>query len=242
MPSDSHVVALFDIDGTLVRTEGASPHSRAFKAAFRRVYGKECSFTVGMHGMTDLQIFTMLASDLQLDDGRHKELAMEACRYMAEIYRVRDEADGRYVALPGVRETLETLRGRGVVLGLVTGNVPEIAQDKLLAVGLAGFFSFGAFGSEGDERTVLPPLAVSRAERLTGARVDPRLVFVVGDTPRDVACALDNGYRAVAVATGHVPPQELLKAGAELVLPDLTDAGPLLRLMESAEISPRPPR
>ena len=125
MPSASHVVALFDIDGTLVRTEGASPHSRAFKAAFRRVYGKECSFTVGMHGMTDLQIFTMLASDLQLDDGRHKELATEACRYMAEIYRVRDEADGRYVALPGVRETLETLRGRGVVLGLVTGTCPR---------------------------------------------------------------------------------------------------------------------
>ena len=229
------MVALFDIDGTLIRTEGPSPHSRAFKAAFRSVYGTDCAFSVGMHGMTDLQIFTMLARDMGLGDGRPKELAAEACRSMVDIYRVRDEADGHYVALPGVKDTLKALRERGVVLGLVTGNVPEIAQDKLLAVGLAGFFSFGAYGSEGDERTVLPPLAVTRAEALTGTRIDSRHVFVVGDTPRDVACALDNGYRAVAVATGHIPLEELRKTGAELVLPDLSDTESLLRLMESSK-------
>lgn len=233
MEKNSRFVALFDIDGTLVRTEGASPHSRAFKAAFRHVYGTDCNFSVGMHGMTDLQIFTILSSELHVGDGRHRELAVEACRSMVEVYRVKDETDGRYVMLPGVRETLEALRNRGVVLGLVTGNVPEIANDKLAAVGLADFFSFGAFGSEGDDRRVLPPLAASRAEALMGAKVDSRHVFVVGDTPRDVACALDNGYRAVAVATGHIPLEELLKSGAELVLPDLTDAGPLLHLMES---------
>ena len=233
MVSSSRAVALFDIDGTLVRTDGASPHSRAFKAAFRRVYGTECTFSVEMHGMTDLQIFTMLASNLGLDDGHHRDLAAEACRSMVELYKVRDEADGRYVALPGAREVLEQLRQRGVVLGLVTGNVPEIAQDKLAAVGLAEFFRIGAYGSEGDERTVLPPLAVSRAEAFMGAKADPRHVFIVGDTPRDVACALDNGYRAVAVATGHVPLKELLKTRAELVLPDLTDAEPLVRLLTS---------
>ncbi len=233
MATESPVVALFDVDGTLVRTEGASRHTRSFKAAFRTVYGAECAFTAGMHGMTDLQIFMIIARELKLGDGREKELAASDLRSMVEIYSVRDETDGIYVALPGVRDLLEQMQRRGILLGLVTGNVPEIARDKLGEVGLDSFFKFGAFGSEGDERTVLPPLAVSRAEALSGVRVDPRRVFIIGDTARDVACALDNGYRAVAVATGHVPMEDLMKSGAELVLPDLTHPGPLLELVDA---------
>ncbi len=233
-------VVLFDIDGTLVRTEGPSPHSRAFKAAFRRVYGTDPTFAVGMHGMTDLQIFMALARDLECVDGRAREMATDACRNMVEIYASREEGDGTYIALPGVRRILEMLRERGAALGLITGNVPEIALDKLEVTGLADFFAFGAFGSEGDDRTVLPPLAVSRAEAHVGARVDPRHVFVVGDTPRDVAAAVLNGYRAVAVATGHLSIDQLRETGAELVLPDLTDPAPLLRLLDSS-LSPRKP-
>ncbi|HEX9015946.1 MAG TPA: HAD family hydrolase [Chloroflexota bacterium] len=231
MPVKNGVVALFDIDGTLVRTEGASPHSRAFKAAFQKVFGTECNFAVGMHGMTDLQIFMLLAKDVASANGALRESAIEACRSMVEIYQVKDAGDGSYVVLPGVRDLLSTLRDAGVSLGLITGNVPEIARDKLEITGLDGYFGFGAFGTEGDERTVLPPLAVARAEAALGVRVDPSRVFVIGDTPRDVAAALDNGYRAVAVATGHISVADLSSTGAELVLPDLSRAQPLLALM-----------
>src|SRR5512133_2077381 len=113
---------------------------------------------------------------------------------MVEIYSSRDETDGTYVELPGVRTLLEMLREMGVLLGLITGNVPEIARDKLETTRLEEFFSFGAFGSEGDERRVLPPLAVSRAEAIAGTSLDPRRVFVIGDTPRDVDAAVLNGY------------------------------------------------
>ncbi len=228
---ESPVVALFDVDGTLIRTEGPSRHSRAFKAAFQRIYGGECRFLPGMHGMTDRQIFSVLARHMNLGNGNTEELALEACRTMVELYGVAEETDGRYVALPGVRSTLDALAGLGVALGLVTGNAPEIARDKLASVELAGYFRFGAFGTEADNRSGLPPLAVARAEETLGARLDLRRVFVVGDTPRDVACALDNGLRAVAVGTGFVSLEELHAAGPELVLPDLQELGPLLRLM-----------
>lgn len=229
----SPVLMLFDVDGTLIRTEGPSRHTRAFRAAFREVYGAECQFVQGLHGMTDLQIFKVLAESLPGVDGRSTALAAEACRRMVDFYRTPDESDGRYVALPGARSALEALANRGAVLGLVTGNAAEIASHKLTTVGLAHFFSFGAYGTEADRRTDLPPIAIGRAAALTGTPVEPARVFVVGDTPRDVACALDNGCRAVAVATGHFPAEELSDAGAELVLSDLRDIDPILRLVEA---------
>lgn len=232
MSTDSVTVVLFDIDGTLLRTEGVSRHSRAFRTAFEKVFGTECRFSRGMHGMTDMQIFISLAREMGLGDGQIRVLARDACRTMVELYKVPGEGDGSYVALPGVREVLEALSGRGVVLGLLTGNAPEIAQDKLASVGLDRFFAFGAFGTEGEDRTALPPIAIARAEALIGSAVNTRRVFVIGDTPRDVACALDNGCRAVAVATGFVPVTDLQASGAELVLPDLTDLAPLLRVMD----------
>ncbi len=225
-------VVLFDVDGTLIRTEGNSRHSRAFCAAFFQLFGTECQFAFGMHGMTDLQIYIALARELPGVDGRAEELAAEACRRMVEIYRTPDEADGFYVQLPGVLETLELLSERGALLGLLTGNAPEIARDKLKAVQLERFFAFGAFGTEGENRSALPPIAMARAEVVLNRAVDRRRVFIVGDTPRDVACALENGCRSVAVATGNFSAAQLTEAGAELVLPTLADPTPLLLLMD----------
>jgi len=229
--SESPTLVLFDVDGTLVRTEGASPHSRAFKAAFKSVYGQECRFTTGFHGMTDVQIFMTLAQDMGLAGSQAWEMAQEACRHMVALYLEPQEGDGHYVVLPGVEETIHALVGSETVLGLLTGNTPEIARHKLESVGLHGYFSFGAFGTEAWDRNGLPPIAVARAEARVGRSIDRRRVFVIGDTPRDVGCALENGYRGVAVATGNFSVETLLAAGAELVLPDLRENRPLLRLL-----------
>lgn len=231
MSLEPSAVALFDVDGTLIRTEGPSRHSRAFKAAFERVYGAPCVFTAAMHGMTDTQIYIAMARELGIEDGRLAQMARDACSDMVELYQFREEVDGCYYALPGVEALLHDLEGRGVVMGLVTGNVPEIAYDKLAAVGLDRYFPFGAFGNDAEDRTGLPAVAVRRAEEFMGRPVDRSRVFVIGDTGRDVACALDNGLRAVAVGTGFVPLDDLHATGAELVLPDLSDPEPLLRLM-----------
>ncbi len=225
-------VVLFDVDGTLIRSEGRSRHSRAFHAAFIDTYGCDFRFATDMHGMTDLQIYMALAEGLPQVDGRGLQMASAACRRMVEIYQTPDGSDGFYVALPGSLRALEILSGRDVTLGLVTGNAPEIAHDKLSSVKLSHFFSFGAYGTEGEHRSALPPIAINRAEAVVGRPVDRNRVFVVGDTPRDVACALDNGCRAVGVATGSFSADALSAAGAELVLPTLEEIEPLLRLME----------
>jgi phosphoglycolate phosphatase-like HAD superfamily hydrolase len=48
-------------------------------------------------------------------------------------------------------------------------------------------------------------------------------VFVVGDTPRDVACGLHEGVRTLGVATGRFDVNALMGAGAHTAVSDLSD-------------------
>ncbi len=95
---------------------------------------------------------------------------------------------------------------------LLTGNLAGIAAVKLAAFELAGFFDaeVGAYGTDHPNRNELVPIALERVERLRGERHDPADVWVIGDTPGDLACAL---------ATGAIPLDDL--GGADVALPDL---------------------
>ncbi len=55
--------------------------------------------------------------------------------------------------------------------------------------------------------------------------------MVIGDTPRDVACAKPYGAMSIAVATGFHTEKELRAAGADVVLSDLTDTKGFLNLV-----------
>ena len=70
---------------------------------------------------------------------------------------------------PGVVPVLERLTRRGVLLGLVTGNLTRIGWRKLERAGLHGYFRFGAFGEMAKNRAGLAKLAIREAR---GARLD----------------------------------------------------------------------
>jgi phosphoglycolate phosphatase-like HAD superfamily hydrolase len=60
-----------------------------------------------------------------------------------------------------------------------------------------------------------------------GTDFSGRRTVLIGDTPLDVEAALATGARVVGVATGSYRAAELVEAGAEVVLPDLTDTARL---------------
>ncbi|MDQ3979316.1 MAG: HAD hydrolase-like protein, partial [Actinomycetota bacterium] len=70
-----------------------------------------------------------------------------------------------------------------------------------------------------------------RARRLRGWDVEAATTWVVGDTANDLACARAGGARCLLVATGRVPLEELERLGADQVLPDLSDAEAVTRLL-----------
>lgn len=225
-------LVLFDIDGTLVRVDGAG--REAIRAALQDVYGVTGEIDgFDFHGRTDPAIVHGLLEPL----GRGDDWVEAGLERLWEVYVERLERElerrrGRLTVLPGVPALLERLRSDpGFVCGLLTGNVEAGAWSKLRACGLAEAFAFGAFGSDSPRREALPPFALRRAEARTGVRFEPDAVVVVGDTPADIACARAAGARAVAVATGGYSATELAGRGADVVLASLEDTEAALRAL-----------
>ena len=126
--------------------------------------------------------------------------------------------------MPGVRQLLDRLEQTpDVACALVTGNIARAARIKLDHFELERYFVCGAYGDDAPRRDDLVPIAVERARRAGIAVDSPGDAVVVGDTPLDVQCAAAAGARAVCVATGSFTEEELRRAGADAVLPDLTD-------------------
>ncbi|HEV3230489.1 MAG TPA: HAD hydrolase-like protein, partial [Solirubrobacteraceae bacterium] len=119
----------------------------------------------------------------------------------------------------GVPELLAYLAARETVLSLVTGNLEPIARLKLTRAGLGHYFAAGqgGFGSDAEDRTLLPAIARRRAGH-DGAPYPRSRTLVIGDTPRDIACARADQVRCFAVATGPVPAGQL--TGADAVASD----------------------
>jgi phosphoglycolate phosphatase-like HAD superfamily hydrolase len=128
-----------------------------------------------------------------------------------------------------VPELLNVLsRREGVVLGLLTGNYEPVARLKLARAGIGSRFpgSQGAFGSDDEDRAALPAIARRRAG--TRGHPNPRAeTIIIGDTPRDIACAAADGVRCFAVATGPFAADALKAADAVFA-----DAGELRRGLE----------
>ena len=207
-------VLLFDIDGTLVRAGGAG--RKALDLAARRLYGKDgvCS-EFSLAGRTDLWNFHQAA---RLSLGR-KPKAAEVERLHKEYLRLlpryvrRALKEGTYVFPAGIKALLRRLcREPDILLGLGTGNMEKGARIKLAPSGFNGYFTFGGFGSDSLHRHVILKKAVQRAVRLAGESISPHDVFVIGDTPHDVAAGRRAGYRTVAVGTGFASWSELKKS------------------------------
>ena len=118
-----------------------------------------------------------------------------------------------------------------LTLGLLTGNVAAGADLKLGHFGIRGYFGVGAFGSDSENRNALLPIALRRAQELTGIEFQPRQVVVIGDTPRDIECAREHGATSVGVATGPYSREKLETGGASHVVDDLADTEGVVRLL-----------
>jgi phosphoglycolate phosphatase len=216
---------LFDIDGTLVDTGGAG--MKALQEATSELFGHEGP-PLDLAGSTDLGIVANIHA--------HFEIEPTADRIAAyfEIYLNRLDWNlthggfqGR--VLQGVPETLDQISNRpNAVVGLLTGNIAGGAASKMRHFGLAHHFRFGAYGCDHADRNLLGPVALERALASTGRKFSAEEVWVIGDTPKDIACAHAIHARCLAVATGQFSAAALEASGADRVVETLDQAWDLI--------------
>lgn len=218
-------LVLFDIDGTILWTDGAG--RRAIRDALEKEMGIAGPIeTYRLDGKTDPQIVREL---MMMAGHPHAESEAHIQRVLSQYVTLLAEEleTGRRNArlFPGIEPLLLELERRGdVVLGLLTGNVVDGAALKLGAVGLdPGRFRLGAYGSDAAERSALPPIAARRAESLMGRVPSGADVVIIGDTPADVTCGNSIDARAIGVGTGHYTRRQLLDAGAFAAFDNLVD-------------------
>jgi len=218
-------IALFDIDGTLLRAGGAG--RRAVELALCEVLeddnGSVSLESVEFAGRTDPWIVrtALMQYGVTANDALINEVLR---RYVAHLPRELELASA-FEVLPGVLSLLAELTARDdVVVGLGTGNTQPAAYAKLARGGLDSFFSFGGFGSDHTDRAELLRTGLSRGLERAGARPGGARVVVIGDTPHDVAAAQAIGAHCVAVSTGGYDGSALEAAGATVVVPDLSSA------------------
>ena len=228
-------VVLFDIDGTLLLSDGAG--RRAMEKVLLETFGDVGPASYRYGGKTDKLIVRETMRLVGIPDNAI-EAAMEHV-IAAYLRNLREELTGTANAarvLPGVYALLDAVeRHSDLVLGLLTGNVMEGAGVKLRAVQLnPERFKVGAFGSDHEERPMLPPIALQRASALLGHELSGDCLIIIGDTEHDMTCGLGVGARAIGVATGGVPRHELESHAPAAVFDDFSQTDRVLEAILNA--------
>lgn len=211
-------IPLFDLDWTLI---GKNPvrnvHDEAFFLAFEKVYGLKLEKKVSQEGWIDNQIIIETVRKHGIREEEAKAKLQDATQLMAEYFTAHKN-EVAFTPLPGVKKLLESLKEKHIIMGLLTGNVDEIGWGKVDEAGIKEFFQFGAFGNQALRRVELIYIAKEKAEEVLGKKIDKRELVIVGDTPRDVACAKEGGIESIAIASGPDPIEELIELKPDLLV------------------------
>jgi len=210
---------LFDIDKTLVKS--SQGHKAAFSIAFKEVYGIDTSIDIIQYsGMTDQQIIFDVLKLKGLDEEKIKSKLDLCIKKMIDAYHSIN--NNEIIILPGVKELLKALEDRKYLIGLVTGNLEQIARDKMKKLGINHFFKVGGFGDEHINRTELVKIAVKKAQSNFNFIFSDN-VYLIGDAPQDIKAAKEAGVKAIGVTTGIYTKKQLENVAADVILKDLTN-------------------
>jgi phosphoglycolate phosphatase len=224
----AELLVLWDVDYTLVSADGLG--TRLYEAVFLDMFGRELTAVAPKAGRTDRAI----AADTLALAG----VPAGVDAFLAALARAAADGavSGSVRALPGAAEAIAALAAAGIRQSVLTGNIRPLAALKLGRAGLGDHLDLeaGAFGDAHEVRAELVAVARQAACRRYRADFSGASTVLVGDTPLDVEAALATGARVVAVATGSYPAAELTAAGADVVLPDLTDTAGVLAAVTGA--------
>lgn len=211
-------LVMFDLDGTLIET--APEIADAVNDTLHRfdlpaVSQQQVDDWIG-HGTRELLIQALaFAGQTDAHTVRHSDSFTLIEGEFARFYLQRC---GTHSTLyPGVRETLDTLRQRGVKLAVVTNKESRYTAAVLQAHGLA--HSFDCVVS-GDTLPTKKPDPAGIAYCLVASGVPRHRALFVGDSSIDVATAHNAGVLAWALPYGYNMGQPIEDCHPDRVIKD----------------------
>jgi len=212
----------------------------AYVEAFPAVAGRPLLRLPQVAGRSESEIFfdalALNGADLSAEGSAEAEALLEPfSEALAKALEARrEDLVGQGQLLPGAAQALAALaKLDGVVQTVLTGSSRRSAMLKLNAFDLDRFvdFDIGGYGSEAYPKGTLIRVARERAGNKHHTTFGENATVYVADSPRDVAATKIGGARSLAVASGRASAAELRDAGADAVVPDLTDTAGLLTLI-----------
>lgn len=220
---------LFDIDGTLVNDASFQ------KGLFKEVFGIDDADFLKNYANSGKTVRTVITEILEKKGFSRKEAVHKMNYFFNELvkyYKEKIESEHSFECIPYTRELLTELKRRGHILGLVTGNIEEIAKLKLEKVGLLDFFTIGGFGDSSMIRSELALEAIKKVKRKLKIRFDKKDIFIIGDTPSDIECGKELGVKTIAVSTGPFRMDELKMHNPDYLFNNFSDIKLVLRNIE----------
>lgn len=216
----------------------------AYADAFRQVTGRPLVKLTQHNGRPDSEIvFETLAINGIVAEDAHLPLFLDALAEAFASRRKRLAKEGRM--MPGAAEALKAVgKLGGTVQSVLTGTIRSNAVHKLEAFKLDRYVDFevGGYGEEVYPKATLLQVSQGRARQKYGTAFDGTNTVLIGDSARDVQAAKIAGASMIAIASGRSLPAELHEAGADVVLPDLSNPSEVVaavaRFTTPAGVSP----
>lgn len=232
MQNKQNIIPVFDIDWTLVHGINLT-HSASFKYMFEHVFSlKNINvYDIRPHGMTDSQIILEILNIHNLAEELTKERLDTAIKLMGNYYLENSHKE-HIKLMPGVMNVLDTLKDAGYLMGILSGNIEVVGRQKLLGALISEHFSFGAFGDISVSRSELVDFAEKDMQK-HGIDAQKNQFVIIGDSIRDIECAMDSNIHSIGVATGSYSKEELQHAGADLVVNTLEEIDSVMEFISS---------
>lgn len=207
MPEPQYLI--FDIDGTLVNTEGRG--ALAFSRTGETAFGiKDGTQDFSFAGATDSDLVNQFLVNHDLEPSEENRNQFFEIYHLWLDYYIQNSDANPYHGVRSLLPSLTSINDQ-LRLGLLTGNTRLGAEIKLRHYGIWNYFEVGAFGCEHPDRNVL---AQFLADRLP-VSVNGANVTIIGDTLKDLRAAQSIGARFIGFCSGKISHDEFMDSGAD---------------------------
>lgn len=212
---------LFDMDGVLF--DSMPNHAKAWEAAFASVGIEFSPYEAYLQeGRTGASTIQGVYRRLFGRDAGESEI-----KKLYDIKTSLFESSGEPVAMPGAAEALAAVKQKGLKICIVTGS-GQISLLDTLDEYFPGYFASGNVVSAFDVRRGKPDpepylMALQKMD------VTAKEAVVIENAPLGVQAAVAAGIFTIAVNTGILKDEDLLQAGADMLLPDMFKLSEMVR-------------